>query len=417
MALRVAFLINDLQLSGGVGVVLEHARGLAARDDFDVTLVLAREQEDAAWRYEQLGDASVVDLATAREGDYDIAVATWWATTYALFSLRAQRYAYFVQSLEDRFYNQHEAERTPAGLTLDLPVAFITEATWIAESISELHPAAQVHVVRNGIDKSVFASPGAPSPSDGPLRVLVEGPLTSWFKHVPDALRAAARMTEPARVTLVSGEHAHAKGLPYDRIVGPLTHREMADEYAQTDVVLKLSSVEGMFGPPLEGMHMGATCVVTPVSGYDEYVRHGVNGLLCDWDDPRGTTRQLDLLARDRELLGQLRSAALATAREWPSWAQQTEAMASALHAIADGPPPDALAAAGAMLADVRSATELHRMHLMQRQEYAVGHGRWERIKGLPLIAPVARWWSQPSTQTRFGPRIRGLLRKLLGRG
>ena len=33
----------------------------------------------------------------------------------------------------------------------------------------------------------------------------------------------------------------------------------MADLYAQTDVVLKLSSVEGMFGPPLEGFHRGAT--------------------------------------------------------------------------------------------------------------------------------------------------------------
>ncbi len=62
----------------------------------------------------------------------------------------------------------------------------------------------------------------------------------------------------------------------------------MAEPLRRTDVVLKLSSVEGMFGPPLEGFHRGATCVVTPVTGHEEYVEHGWNGLLTDWDDLAG---------------------------------------------------------------------------------------------------------------------------------
>jgi len=40
----------------------------------------------------------------------------------------------------------------------------------------------------------------------------------------------------------------------------------LSDEYARSDVLLKLSSVEGMFGPPLEAFHRGATAVVTPVT-------------------------------------------------------------------------------------------------------------------------------------------------------
>ena len=86
-------------------------------------------------------------------------------------------------------------------------------------------------------------------------------------------------------------------------------------EYADSDVVLKLSRVEGMFGPPLEGFHMGATCVTTPVTGHDEFIEHGFNGLVVDWDDPRGTARMLDLLARDRRLLHYLRTNAWLTAR------------------------------------------------------------------------------------------------------
>ena len=56
------------------------------------------------------------------------------------------------------------------------------------------------------------------------------------------------------------------------RLVGPVSQAELARLYADTDVVLKLSRIEGMFGPPLEGFHCGATCVVTPVTGHDEYV-------------------------------------------------------------------------------------------------------------------------------------------------
>ena len=42
--MKVAFLVNDLQLSGGVGVVVQHARQLSTIEDWDVTLVLVRER-------------------------------------------------------------------------------------------------------------------------------------------------------------------------------------------------------------------------------------------------------------------------------------------------------------------------------------------------------------------------------------
>ena len=57
---------------------------------------------------------------------------------------RRDRHAYFVQSLEDRFYRPSEPERLGAALTHDLPVSFITEARWIAETLEELRPGAPV---------------------------------------------------------------------------------------------------------------------------------------------------------------------------------------------------------------------------------------------------------------------------------
>jgi len=339
--LRVAFLTQDLQLSGGVGVVVEHASRLAVDHGFDVTLVHTMERTEVEWRFAGLDAMTVMPLDQAAARHYDLAVATWWQTAASLFELSADRYVYFVQSLEERFYPPDSAERLAASLTLDLPVGFITEARWIARSLDELRPGTRARYVRNGIAKDVFAPARAVTPSvSGPLRILVEGSRRIAFKGVDEALAVANAMHEPRHLTLVTPDDSGAGAPGADRLLQSLSHTEMAELYARTDVVLKLSRVEGMFGPPLEGFHKAATCVVTPVTGHDEYVRHLDNGLVVDWDDTAGTARALDLLARDRALLHRLRCGALATARGWPSWQQQATVMAAALRQIRSEPPP-----------------------------------------------------------------------------
>jgi glycosyltransferase involved in cell wall biosynthesis len=353
---RVAFLTQDLQLSGGVGVVVEHASQLARRHGFDVTLVLTQRQDEPDWRFRGLEHLHVVPLAEAASMRFDVAVSTWWETTDYLFDLDAARYASFVQSLEDRFYLPEEPERIAAALTLDLPVRFITEARWIARAIEALQPGNRVLFVRNGIAKDVFVSPpAAPVALHGPLRVLVEGSPRIGFKGVTEALAAAGAMTEERRVTLVTPDREGEDPPGADAVVRAVPHSEMARLYAEHDVLLKLSRVEGMFGPPLEAFHLGATCVVTPVTGHEEYVRHRHNGLVVDWDDERGTARALDLLARDRALLHLLRSNALATARAWPSWEQAGAFMALALRRIAAEPPPQPRVAGRRLVRDFQA--------------------------------------------------------------
>jgi glycosyltransferase involved in cell wall biosynthesis len=389
---RVAFLLNDLQLSGGVGVVVEHARQLSHHHGFDVTLVLAREQDEPPWRYRGLTDIPVETLPAARTEQFDIAICTWWETAFSLFELTAKRYAYFIQSLEDRFYHPDEAERIGAALTLDLPVDFITEARWIADTIRETRPEARVFYVRNGIDKSAFPLPGKLDVRwRDPLRVLVEGHAGVWFKGVESAAFAAAAMKEPRHVTLVVPDSEQMQGeLPADEIVGPLTREQMSELYGRTDVVLKLSSVEGMFGPPLEGMHRGATCVVSPVTGHEEYVEHGFNGLVTDWDDLRGTARELDLLAADRKYLHFLRTNAVETARAWPTWEQSGMFMAAALRRIAELPPPRA--SGRRLAADVRAAMDMYRRILVERNQLAGELGPVWKLKAHPMYARAKRW-------------------------
>jgi glycosyltransferase involved in cell wall biosynthesis len=346
--------MQDIQLSGGVGVVVEHASQLNRHHGFDCSLVLTREDDRPHWGYRGLQEVPVLGLHEAATQSFDVAVATWWQTTSALYQVPAGRYVYFLQLLEDSTYpNDESAVRLAASLTTALPVRFVTEARWIADTVAALQPGNRALYVRNGIAKDVFRSPErvAVAGGDEPLRIVIEGSRHLPHKGVDDALRAVALMRESRHVTLVT-PHAGEPAEGADETVSALSHPQMAQLLGASHVMLKLTRVEGMYGPPLEAFHMGATCVTTPVTGHDEYVRHDHNAVVVGWDDPHGTARALDALARDRARLHRLRHNALVTARAWPSWEQSSRFMALALRTIVAEPPPEPRAAGLRLAAD-----------------------------------------------------------------
>src|SRR4029078_12823403 len=112
LPVRVAFVVNDLQLSGGVGVIVEHARqltrrhgfavervrALPRRHGFPVELVLARDQDEPDWGFRGLGDIPVHGMDVARASQYDVAVATWWETVVPALEPPAHGPAYFAAS-------------------------------------------------------------------------------------------------------------------------------------------------------------------------------------------------------------------------------------------------------------------------------------------------------------------------------
>jgi hypothetical protein len=348
--MRVAFLLPDFSLSGGAGIVVEHARRLARDHGMDVVLVAARRRADTDWAYAGLSEVRALDLEGALDEEFDVAVSTWWETTMSLFRLKASHYAYFLQLLEDSHYAPGMPERLGFQLTLGMPVRFLTAARWIRDFTEAVQPGSRALYVRSGIDKDVFASPPSLEPAlAGPLRIVIEGNVDLPRKATPHALAAVRLMRSPRHVTLVTGTPPAAPLPEVDEQFSALSHPELAAVFGRSHVLLKLSRAEGMFGPPLEAFHMGCTCVVNPVTGHDDYIEHLTNGLVVDWDDPLGTARALDLLATDRLLLHRLRLGALDTARGWPSWAQASAFMALALRRIADEPVPDPAIAARRM--------------------------------------------------------------------
>jgi glycosyltransferase involved in cell wall biosynthesis len=389
--LRVCFLVENLPVSGGVGAIVSHARGLAVGHGAEVTCALTVHQLERSPEHD-LKDIEVIGLAQARRRSYDVVIATWWQTAYEVFTVPGERRAFFIQSLEDRFYGPDRPQRAMAAAAVSLPVSFITEAGWIRDTLARLRPDAPCRQVRNGIDKEVFAIPNELAERrEGPLRVLVEGLPAFAHKGIGDAIAALERMREPFEATFVVSSADGFDGFeaPPGRVVGPLSLREMSDLYASTDVVLKTSRVEGVYGPPLEGFHRGATCVTTPVTGHEEYIRHRHNAIVVDWDDYAGTARWLDTLALDRELLQQLRLNAIATAREWPSWQESTAEFAAALRGILDEPAPPA--GVGASYAG--GVLRTHIAELARSQRRLIADADWMlNVRDSSAAELLARW-------------------------
>jgi glycosyltransferase involved in cell wall biosynthesis len=362
----LCFLVYELGRSGGMKVISGYASALGERDEFRPELVVTGPHvSNLPHQHEGV---PVVSLAEARERRYDVAIATWWATADHLYELRAARRFAFLQSVENRFFEERDYPlRFGAEAVLGLPVDFITVSAWIRDLIGELCPGARCSVVHNGIDKSVFAPRGR-APREGPLRVLVEGNPELWFKGVPEAVEAVRAMSEPGRVTVVAPERGSLDGLGADRVEGALDQRAMADLYAEHDVLLKLSRVESLGLPPIEAMHVGVPSVVTPFTGHEEYLEHGRNGLVVGYDDLPGTVRALDLLARDGALLARLSEGAAATARSWPSAERAADDFARAVLDALEQPAPPVEPALAYRLRAERRSIEMTRQYARQTE-------------------------------------------------
>src|SRR3954462_1683594 len=166
--MRVCFVLHELGRAGGMGVIAGHAERLRARG-WDAEIVLADAVDDREW---------------------DFALATWWETAEALWRVNAARRGVFLQSFEERYYQDEELlERLGAASVLGLPVDYLAVGDWMREALADLRPDARCVVVRNGIDKDVFTAAGSRR-EDGPLRVLVEGNPGMWLKAIPDAVGA-----------------------------------------------------------------------------------------------------------------------------------------------------------------------------------------------------------------------------------
>jgi glycosyltransferase involved in cell wall biosynthesis len=104
----------------------------------------------------------------------------------------------------------------------------------------------------------------------------------------------------------------------------------------QGDIAVLPSRWEGMPNALLEAMASGLPCVSTRVSGSEDIIQHGVNGLLVEAEDYQGMAQSLLMLLHDPELALNYGCAARTTVEQRYSLEHITEAYIELYQNIAD---------------------------------------------------------------------------------
>jgi glycosyltransferase involved in cell wall biosynthesis len=340
--MKIGFLVGDIvNISGGSNVIIEHAARLRDRGH-DAILIPAHavELQEPLW-HPRLANLPLVPLSDAARQRFDFVFATWWVTFFDLCRLDSAVYGYLNQSLESRFH-QESHYKLLNRITYSLPLLFVTEARWLEELIRQLQPNAEVLYVQNGLSREHFPCVKVPPPHGAPLRVLVEGHWNVGFKGVPETFEILE--TVPHDVALEIGWLTAASGGQRPRVRGEavqvyerLPIDRVRHALQQYDVLLKLSKVEGVFGPPLEMFSQGGTAITYTVTGSDEYMVHGLNSLLVEPHNRMQIARYLKTLATTPGYVSYLRANALRTARSHPDWEDSTTVLEERLSALHRG--------------------------------------------------------------------------------
>lgn len=334
----ICFLMGSAALSGGSYVIFQHAYFLQNKG-YDVTIAVQESFDAQTVQWHDHGSTlRCIPFEDAKSESYDLVVATWWKTALELHAFKARRYGYFVQSIESRFYPPEEAPlRALVDATYTLPASYITEAAWIQEHL-KTHYNQEAQLVRNGIRKDIYkpnAPTAAPRPTGQP-RVLIEGHFNVSFKNTALALKLA-RAAGARDIWVLTG--SAVKCLPrVSRVFSRVPIHETPTVYGSCDILVKLSTVEGMFGPPLEIFHCGGTAVVFDVTGHDEYIRHGENAVVVKNLDTAKVVEELKSLLNDPARLSALKEGARKTAEAWPDWEQSSAQFLLWVEATLQGP-------------------------------------------------------------------------------
>jgi glycosyltransferase involved in cell wall biosynthesis len=272
MSLRIAYLLESTELSGGAKVVLLQAEALARRGH-RVTVVSpgARPQwfELSQAHFERSAFADSTELARA-----PIRVATFWTTVAPALAGAGGKVFHLCQGYEGDFTfyaaSLAEIERAYAA-----PTAKLTVSETLARRLGEkgFGPATNVG---QAFEADRFY-PAPERPASNPPTVLLVGPFEADVKGIAIAFAGLAVWRRRGGIfrlrrisPLPAGEAEKSWGLTdeYHHLLSP---DRMPFAYRASDVFIGPSRTAEGFGlPALEALACGLPCLLSDTPGHRE---------------------------------------------------------------------------------------------------------------------------------------------------
>ncbi|MCX5864981.1 MAG: glycosyltransferase family 4 protein [Deltaproteobacteria bacterium] len=279
--MKICYLLESTELSGGVRVVFDHARALGARGH---QVIIRAKCGIHDWYPFQISVNYINNLACPFHLDDvpDVVVATFWTTVQPALQLGCKHTFHFCQGYEGDFveYAQGYADIFQAYQT---PIPKITIGSWLQQRLQQIYgkEAFEIHCVGQIVDMETFRPSVLPLRSflrrlfGLPVRVLIVGSFGPVVKAIGDALYAVALMRacgQRIHLTRVASQPCSPEEDAITSIQSyrkSLSARCLAGVYRNTDLLLASSLQQEGFGLPFaEALASGIPCVATEISSY-----------------------------------------------------------------------------------------------------------------------------------------------------
>jgi len=342
----IQFVLQSLQLTGGVRVVFEHAIRLRRRGH-EVRLLVPplraplRSFSWSRWKgflYEQwsggaadglreygLEDA-VVAIDPAQSDSWpraDATFATAWLTAEWLLAAPSQvgRRLYLIQSYEA----WTDDLRPRVDATWRSPLEQVVIAGWLQRMASERFGTIAQRIP-NGVDASRFTRRSASG--EGPITIGMLYDIAHW-KGADDGIQALSLVhaADPTVRFLLFGRNRMRHRLPATaRYVRDPRQRDLPELYRQMEIFVNSSHSEGFSLVTLEAMAAGCALIATAVGEVPEMGRVGDEYRMVPPRDPQAIAHEILALAGDRTLLDSIAERGYQLASTY-TWERATDAL------------------------------------------------------------------------------------------
>jgi len=206
---------------------------------------------------------------------------------------------------------------------LRLATRIVVASTFTKQTLAESPSTAKIDIVPYGAPPAILGDIAKPS---GKLNVLFAGSL-GQRKGLSYLLKAIDILKGKLELTLL-GRKAAAGCSPLEsavrkhRWLPSLSHDAVLREMQRHDVLVLPSLFEGFGLVILEAMAQGTPVIATEHTAGPDLIKDGVDGFVVRLRSAEAIAEKLDLLARDRERLIAMKSAARRKARsfQWESY-------------------------------------------------------------------------------------------------
>jgi hypothetical protein len=313
--MKIAYLMEDTALSGGIRVQLAQADALIARGH---RVRIVTKGLPLTWRPSRAEWVYVDDFATYDAREDDFLIATFWTTLPAAFAIAPEQVLHLCQGYEGSF-TAYQAIRGEIEAAYRLPIPKLVVTRSLVEICKQF--SDDVTYIGQIVDDEFFR-PRTPAENQ-PMRVLLCGESQVDLKGVSEGYGAAAHARwfhQKFNLIRVS-PWAPSREEPLDSVQEfhvALNTREMTRLMHSCDVLIAPNHAEEGFGlPAAEAMASGIPVVMTSIPSYLSFDDVHDYALFAPQENAVELGEKLIELLSDEDLRQRLRLRAREVAEQW----------------------------------------------------------------------------------------------------